>query len=202
MALAVANLGPIALGTEQSLKLRANGQSVSAIGDGRLEPEIADKFHSSSAVQSVEDPRIKNLQSDIYTLMKLEYRPEYEQKEAYQVRQAKIQQLKDAGKGDWESLVTRHLGEKWTITHTDPRAGGAYGSLTASLVEGDASLAITVKRFSNSEGVALGGKLKRGDFTVQQSVAKDSETGKIQEYMSLIDTRVKPEPVYVLQPMI
>jgi hypothetical protein len=202
MALAVANLGPIVLGTEQSLKLRANGQSVSAIGDGRLEPEIADKFHSSSAVQSVDDSRIKNLQTDIYTLMKLEYRPEYEPTEEFETRQAKIKELKDAGKGDWKSLVNRHLGEKWTITDTDRRAGGAYGSLTASLVEGDASLAITVKRFSNCEGVALGGNWKRGDFTVHQSVNKDTETGKIQEFMSLVDTRVKPEPVYILQPMI
>jgi hypothetical protein len=134
--------------------------------------------------------------------MKLESRPESEYKADFEVRQAKIKQLQDAGKGDWKSLVSCHLGEKWTVTNIDRRLGGECGSVTATLTEGDATLGVTVKSFSNNSGLALTGSWNRGDYNVHQGITKDFETGKIEEYMSLIDPRVKPEPIYVLQPMI
>ena len=184
------SLGPIPLGSRQSLTIHDHDKTLDVNSDGRIDAPMLDGFHSAASIQSIKDPRVESLHKDFCTWMRTMARPEYEQKDQLDARMKILEALKSEGKDNPAGLIRANFGPSWNVGETDIRYNGC-GRMSATLKEGENTLGVTVARFaSDHKDIRVWVTRQEGPFVRSHSVDRDAEGGRISESACLVDTRV------------
>lgn len=141
-------------GTQQTLKMLDSGKAFSVTGDGRLESYLMDEFHSATAVQSIEDPRVAAFAKEVLPKVEDRIAPE-----------------------EGKQLVEKHFGPGWTFSQY-------RREVTASHKEGQAAMGVSVANYSDAPNrTTIWASLNTEDTTLFQSVTQSGLSPTPLEYL-------------------